>query len=340
VTVQAASDVTNLQSLTVSTVIDNEVTQKLPLNGRDVLQLAQLAPDSGPTATGPYNQGASRPDLTNSYIGASGGRGDSTAFYLDGALNEDVLTQIANVFPNPDAVQEFSFDTGAFSAKFAGLGGGVVNAVTRGGTNQIHGVLLEFLRNSALNGRNYFSPTQDGLKRNQFGGTIGGPIRKDKTFGFFSYQGTTLTQNPINSATVLTAAERGGDFSAVSKQLVNPSTGAPFAGNQISPTLFDPIAVKLLALLPVGAPDIGQLFYPSRLVENDKQFVGRGDCYQSSKNVFFEKPPVWNCLKSSAPEAQSSFDPGFDFQSDEQPSSGLRECGNRYFRFPRSLEKP
>jgi hypothetical protein len=277
VTVQAASDAINLQSPTVSTAIDNKMTQELPLNGRDVLQLAQLAPDSGPTATGPYNQGASRPDLTNSYVGASGGRGDSTAFYLDGALNEDVLTQIANVFPNPDAVQEFSFDTSAFSAKFAGLGGGVMNAVTRGGTNQIHGVLFEFLRNSALNGRNYFSPTQDGLKRNQFGGTIGGPIRKDKTFGFFSYQGTTLTQNPINSATVLTAAERGGDFSAVSKQLVNPSTGAPFAGNQISPTLFDPIAVKLLALLPVGAPDTGQLFYLSRLVENDKQFVGRGD---------------------------------------------------------------
>ncbi|HEY6852318.1 MAG TPA: carboxypeptidase-like regulatory domain-containing protein [Terracidiphilus sp.] len=277
VTVQAASDAINLQSPTVSTAIDNKMTQELPLNGRDVLQLAQLAPDSGPTATGPYNQGASRPDLTNSYVGASGGRGDSTAFYLDGALNEDVLTQIANVFPNPDAVQEFSFDTSAFSAKFAGLGGGVMNAVTRGGTNEIHGVLFEFLRNSALNGRNYFSPTQDGLKRNQFGGTIGGPILKDKTFGFFSYQGTTLTQNPINSATVLTAAERGGDFSAVSKQLVNPSTGAPFAGNQISPTLFDPIAVKLLALLPVGAPDTGQLFYLSRLVENDKQFVGRGD---------------------------------------------------------------
>jgi hypothetical protein len=92
VTVQAASDVINLQSPAVSTVIDNKVTQELPLNGRDVLQLAQLAPDSCPTATGPYNQGASRPDLTDSYVSASGGRGDSTVFYLDGALNEGVLT--------------------------------------------------------------------------------------------------------------------------------------------------------------------------------------------------------------------------------------------------------
>lgn len=277
VTVMAESAAVNLQSPTVSTTIDTKMTQELPLNGRNVLQLAQLAPDAGPTSPGPYNQGASRPDLSNAYVGASGGRGDSTAFYLDGALNEDVLTQIPNVFPNPDAIQEFSFDTSVFSAKFAGLGGGVMNAVTRGGTNQIHGVLFEFLRNSALNGRNYFAAAQDGLKRNQFGGTIGGPIRRDKIFGFFSYQGTTVRQNPTSSATVLTAAERAGDFSADTKQLVNPTTGVPYAGNKIDPTTFDPIANKILALLPVGAPGTGQIFYAAPLVENDKQFVGRLD---------------------------------------------------------------
>jgi hypothetical protein len=83
------------------------MTQELPLNGRNVLQLMQIAPDAGPTQSTGYQQGASRPDQTNSFAGASGGRGDSTAFYLDGALNEDVLTQIANIFPNPDAIQEF-----------------------------------------------------------------------------------------------------------------------------------------------------------------------------------------------------------------------------------------
>jgi hypothetical protein len=277
VTVVAESAAVNLQSPTVSTAIDSKMTQELPLNGRNVLQLAQLAPDAGPTATGPYNQGASRPDLSNSYVGASGGRGDSTAYYLDGALNEDVLTQIPNVFPDPDAIQEFSFDTSSFSAKFAGLGGGVMNTVTRGGTNQIHGVLFEFLRNSVLNGRNYFATAQDGLKRNQFGGTIGGPIRKGKTFGFFSYQGTTIRQNPTSSATVLTAAQRAGDFSSDSKQLVDPATGAPFPKNQVDPSLFDPIAAKILALLPVGASGTGLVYYTAPLVENDKQFVGRMD---------------------------------------------------------------
>jgi Carboxypeptidase regulatory-like domain len=283
VAVEGSAVDVNFQTPTVSTVIDNKMTQELPLNGRNVLQLAQLAPDSGPTATGPYNQGASRPDLANSYVGISGGRGDSTAFYLDGALNEDVLTQIANVFPNPDAVQEFSIDTSTFSAKFAGLGGGVMNVVTRGGGNKFHGSAFEFLRNSALNGRNYFASSPDGLKRNQFGGAIGGPIHKDRAFAFFSYQRTTVRQNPINSATVLTAAQRSGDFSSSSKQLVNPTTGAPYPGNKISPSAFDPIANNLVALLPVGAAGTGQLFYTSRLIENDNQFVTRVDATPTEK---------------------------------------------------------
>jgi hypothetical protein len=277
VVVQASSNMINVESPTVSTSIDNKMTQELPLNGRNVLQLMQLAPDSGPTNSYGYQQSASRPDQSNNFVGASGGRGDSTSYYLDGALNEDALTQIANVFPDPDAIQEFSFDTSAYSAKFAGRGGGVMNAETRGGTNLFHGSLFEFLRNSDLNGRTYFSPVQDGLKRNQYGGTFGGPIRKDKTFAFFSYQGTAIRQNPINAAVVLTAAQRAGDFSSDANQLINPSTGQPFPGNQIATTLFDPIASKVLALVPVGAPETGIVHYLSRLVENDKQFVGRVD---------------------------------------------------------------
>ena len=277
VVVQGSASMVEVQSPTISTPIATHTTQQLPLNGRNVLQLMQLAPDTGPTAPTSYQQGASRPDQANNFVGSSGGRGDSTSYYLDGALNEDALTQIANVYPDPDAIQEFSFDTSTYSAKFSGRGGGLMNAVTRSGSNQFHGTLFEFLRNSALNGRNYFSATQDGLKRNQFGGAVGGPIRKVKTFAFFSYQRTTIRQNPVNSAITLTAAERNGDFSADSRQLINPSTGQPFEGNQVSPTLFDPVATKLLALLPVGAPGTGLAYYDSRLVENDNQYVTRID---------------------------------------------------------------
>lgn len=283
VTVQANGAAVNLENPTTSFEINTEMTQQLPLNGRVTLQLAQLAPDSGPTQSGGYQQAASRPDQSTEFVGASGGRGDATAYYLDGALNEDALTQIANVYPDPDAIQEFSFDTSNYNAKFAGRGGGVMNAVTRGGANQFHGGLFEFLRNSDLNGRNYFDSQQDGLKRNQFGGTIGGPIRRDKTFFFFSYQGTSIRQNPIGTATVFTAAQRAGNFSSDPQQLVNPSTGQPFPGNQVPVADFDPIASQVLAELPVGAPGTGLAFFPERLVENDKQFVARVDENVGSK---------------------------------------------------------
>src|SRR5262249_28473755 len=129
-----------------------------------------------------------------------------------------------------------------------------------------------------MNARNFFAPVQDGLKRNQYGMTIGGPIKKDKTFFFFSYQGTKLRVAPTtNSATTLTAAQLEGDYSAVKKQLVNPDNNQPFPNNQIPKSLFDPIALKILALVPVGAPGTGLVFYPSRTVQNDGQYVARAD---------------------------------------------------------------
>ncbi len=282
VQVEATADQVNTRSQTLSYEVSNQMVKELPLNGRNILQLMQLAPDAAPIGTSggssSYQQSAARPEDSTTYVSASGGRGNSTGFYLDGAVNEDALTEVANIFPNPDAIQEFSFETNNYSAKFGGRGGGVMNAVTRGGANQFHGALFEFLRTSDLNARNFFSPGQDGLNRNQFGGTIGGPIRKDKTFFFFSYQRTDLRQTALsNSATTLTAAQRAGDFSADKANIVNPSTGVAFPGKQVPVSLFDPIALKILNWVPVGAPGTGVAFYPSRTVQNDNQFVGRAD---------------------------------------------------------------
>jgi hypothetical protein len=278
VTVADTAEQVNLRSETLSHEVNTQMITELPLNGRNVLQLMALAPDAGPTYSSGYQQSASRPEDSGVYVGASGGRGDSTAFYLDGAVNEDVLTQIANIFPNPDAIQEFSFETNTYSVKFGGRGGGVMNAVTRGGTNQFHGTAFEFLRNTDLNARNFFAAGGDGLKRNQYGATIGGPIRKDKTFFFFSYQGTALRQTPnANSAVTLTAAQRSGDFSADKATIVDPATGAPFPNKMVPASRLDPIAEKVLNYLPVGAPGTGLVYYTSRTVQNDKQFVTRVD---------------------------------------------------------------
>lgn len=282
VQVEATADQVNTRSQTLSYEVSNQMVKELPLNGRNILQLMQLAPDAAPVGTtggsSSYQQSAARPEDSTTYVSASGGRGNSTGFYLDGAVNEDALTEIANIFPNPDAIQEFSFETNNYSAKFGGRGGGVMNAVTRGGTNQFHGALFEFLRTSDLNARNFFSPGQDGLNRNQFGGTVGGPIRKDRTFFFFSYQRTTLRQTSLsNSATTLTAAQLAGDFSADNANIVDPTTNTPFPGKQVPVSRFDPIALKILGWVPVGAPGTGVVFYPSRTVENDNQFVARAD---------------------------------------------------------------
>src|ERR1051326_1463349 len=155
-------------------------------------------------------------------------------------------------FPNPDAVQEFAVQTDNLSAQY-GLGAeAVVNIVTKSGTNQIHGSAFEFVRNGDLNARNFFAPKQDTLKRNQYGGSVGGPILKDKLFYFGTYQGT-----PIRSAAqgrvslVPTAGGRAGGFSAISTELKGQVTGTPFAGNAIPVSQFSAPSQSLLSKVPL-----------------------------------------------------------------------------------------
>ncbi len=318
VTVAAEAEQVNLRSQTLSHEVNSQMVTELPLNGRNILQLMALAPDAGPTYSSGYQQSASRPENASVYVGASGGRGDSTSFYLDGAVNEDMLTQVANVFPNPDAIQEFSFETNTYSAKFGGRGGGVMNAVTRGGTNQFHGTLFEFLRNSDLNGRNFFAPTQDGLKRNQYGGAVGGPIRRDRTFFFFSYQGTQLRQTPAsNSAVTLTAAQRAGDFSGDKANIVDPSNNnVPFPGKIVPASRLDPIAEKILGWVPVAPPGSGVVYYQTHTVQNDKQFVTRVDHSVGSKLRLYGSY-LWDGLQQP---------------STTIPNDVLSESPNQYWR--------
>ena len=134
---------------------------------------------------------------------------------MDGADNNDTYMNTNLPFPDPDAIEEFNVQTGNMSAEYGNAVSGVVDIVTKSGTNQFKGDVFEFLRNYAFDARNYFAPTRDTLKQNQFGGTLGGPIKKDKLFFFGSYQGTrTRTAPNGNIVEVPTAAQRGGDFSS------------------------------------------------------------------------------------------------------------------------------
>ncbi len=261
VTITEEPPLVDVRTQTLTTVITPQMARELPLNGRNVLQLMTLAPDVSPGGSRCFGQGASRPESKVTFVSASGARSNETAFYLDGGINEDPYTEIANIFPNPDAIQEFSVQSNSYSARFGGRGGGVVNAATRSGGNQFHGSAFEFVRNHNFNAKNYFATSDDGLKRNQYGFSLGGPVQKNKTFFFASWQGTKLRSVPTqNVAVTPTAAQLAGDFSAIGTQLVDPDTNAPFAGNQIPSSRLDPIALKVLSTVP-----------------NDNQWVSRAD---------------------------------------------------------------
>lgn len=305
VTVTTAAPLVDTTNQTVSYAITPQFTDDIPLNGREVLSLLALAPDASshnPDATNYSDQGATRPETgAAGFVTASGeARENSTTYYLDGGLDEDTYTDVANVFPNPDAVQEFTVDTNSYSAKFGGRGGAVVNAVTRGGTNKIHGTAFEYVRNGAFDADNFFSTTQDTLKQNQFGFSLGGPIKKDKLFWFGSYQRTTQRYGTTsNIAFGPTAAELNGDWSsslaAAGGTLTDPLTGVAFTNGQVPTSLYNPISLKVLGEVPQGDPLTGQFNYLSNSLSNDNQAVARAD-YHLNEKATISATYLWDQL--------------------------------------------
>src|ERR1700722_17774185 len=235
VTVQANSSLVTTQSAQVSQLISQENMIALPLNGREAQQLVFLTPGTVNVTSQYSSEGGVFPG--EQYAKTNGGGANGVYYLLDGVDYNDTYVNANLPFPNPDALQEFNIQTDNMSAAYGNATGGVVNIVTKSGTNRIHGDAFEFLRNYAMDARNYFATSPDPLKQNQFGGTIGGPILKDKLFYFGAYQGTrTNTAANGQISFVPTAAERQGDFSDLlpGVQLVNPATGIPFANNRLS----------------------------------------------------------------------------------------------------------
>lgn len=195
-----------------SQLIDSRTMQTLPLNGRNPVQLAQLS--AGVTVSEPGAR-----DEGGYGFSANGARSLQNNFLLDGVDNNSNLPDLLNeanyvVMPSVDALQEFRFETDSYSAEFGRATGAVVNATTKSGTNHIHGVAYEFLRNQAFDARNYFDQTLPPYHQNQFGATIGLPILRDKLFLFMDYEGLRLSQGQTNTALVPTAAQVAGDFSS------------------------------------------------------------------------------------------------------------------------------
>jgi hypothetical protein len=266
---------------TLRTVVDQERIENLPLNGRNPTQLMQLVAGVL-TDRSDLTSGATYPGTQP--VSSSGARGNTTNYVLDGGSNNDHYSNGPNPMPNPDALQEFSVQTNSFSAEYGRNVGAIVNAVTRAGTNQFHGLGFGYFRHYQFNATNFFNPgIDDGLKRSQYGGTIGGPVVRNRTFFFGSYQGTNERRRPTTrSGLVPSAAMRAGDFSAIPRPLRNPFTGQPFPNNQIPTSLFSPAAVEIVdgwlpLPNPVGSDNPLTLRFPQPTQADDHQWLGRVD---------------------------------------------------------------
>jgi hypothetical protein len=299
----------DLGTATVGSVVENRRIQELPLNGRNALALAMLTPgvrnSAGPVYSGFIDRGIRI--STMSINNSPGGMADQL---LDG--NHNVLTFIAEVAVPPavDAVEEFKVQSGAMAAEYGYTAGGVVNLVTKSGANALHGTLYEFLRNDKLDARNAFAATRERLRYNQFGGSLGGPVRRDKTFFFGNYEGYRTAQGSPAVGTVPVAAERAGDFSntrtaaGVLIPIYDPQTTRREANGALARDIFprnviptnrlDPVSVKVLELIPLPNRTPSNAFTNSQNygtqtlpTTTSNQYHARVDQRFSDRNLLF-----------------------------------------------------
>jgi Carboxypeptidase regulatory-like domain/TonB-dependent Receptor Plug Domain len=263
----------NTQSSSVGVVVDQQRLAKLPLNGRGVLSLALLVPGVG-AATLPTVVTDQRAGPT---ISVSGSRTNQNNVMLDGAQLATSLRNVAQNLPSPDSLQEFQVLTNTYSAEYGRASGGTLMAITKSGTNEVQGVVWEYVRNDALNARNAFAPSKPFLRQNQFGGSAGGPIVRNRTFVFGSYEGIRIRQEAILRFFPPSQAQRSGDFSDLSTSIIDPLTGQPFPGNRIPAERLDPMALNILdEYIPLPNDGRESNTLGSRPTDGD-QFTVKGD---------------------------------------------------------------
>jgi hypothetical protein len=295
VTVETAEPLVNTISATVSSVITGATIQDLPLNGRDTLQLALTAPGVTPNPNGGSNG-----------FSIAGARSTSVTYMYDGGVNTSVALSAPVIDPNPDTIAEFRILTNNYSAEYGRSNGGVVSVVSKTGANEIHGTLFDYLRNKDFNANNFFNQSNGAanyspvptLIRNQFGGTLGGPLTipkvidgRDRFFWFFSYQGQRQNNTVVGpQVTTYTPAELGGDFSQAANGGPDPGvakflqTHPYFQPNPqlaaraiISPAAFDPVAAAIIKSETIPTSPNGILTPNGTAQDNRDEFSGRTD---------------------------------------------------------------
>jgi hypothetical protein len=320
VDVTSAAPLLQTESTELGTVIDSRENVALPLSTRNYVQLTLLA--TGTVTDNPSGFGGSKTSFQSERPYVNGNREQTNNFLLDGLDNNQVSDNLVAYAPSVDAIEEFNMITQNASAEFGNFMGGIVSVSIKAGTNKIHGTAFEFLRNDKLNANswenNWRNLARPLLRWNQFGGSAGGPVKKDKLFLFGDYQGSRYDiPASINKTSVLTAAERAGDFSGVSQVIYNPTpvngVKVPFAGNMIS-VAENPTAAKILNSSLYPLPTINSLtnnlVYTSHSYTNGDQGDIRGDYNQSDNDHFFVRYSQANITSpttNSLPLIYSSF---------------------------------
>ena len=273
VEVAATSPVVQTTSSEVQTTVVVKTTSELPLNGRNPLQLVMVTPGAFLTDIG--TQGNQQ---QNTGVSTNGLRALDNNYQLDGVLYMDRFFDGAPILPNPDALQEFTVKASNYGAADSGAGA-TVQLSTKSGTNQFHGSAYEFLRNDALDARNFFAKVTTPFKRNQFGGTFGGPHQQGQDLFL-----RVLPGHPDSAAAPtpprLPSPPRpcgAGDFSGLNRTIVDPTTGRQFPGNIVPASRFDPISVKLLDIVPLPNVSNLQAAQTPNSDTKDDQFVLRMD---------------------------------------------------------------
>ncbi len=292
VTVAASSAMIESRSTGVGQVIDNEQVTQIPLNGRQATELIFLSGLATSAPAGDLNTNKNYPTVT---ISVAGGQANGITYIMDGGTHNDPFNNLNLPTPFPDALQEFKVETSSLPARYGHHAASAVNLVTKSGTNSFRGNVFEFVRDYHFNARNFFAATRDSLKRNQFGGTLGGPLLKDKLFFFGGYQGRVEKTNPPTTVSfVPTAAMLAGDFSAIaspacSGRQITLAPAAGFVNNTISPTAFNPVAMNFLEHVPVSSDPCGRLQYGVPNDNTEHQSLGRGDYTLSNSQSLFAR---------------------------------------------------
>jgi hypothetical protein len=302
----------------VGTVINQRQVVELPLNGRDPTQLIALAGATTAAPAGDLNSNKNFPTIT---LAVAGGLPNGVSYVLDGGTYNDVFNNLNLPIPFPDALQEFKAETSALPAQYGDHASAAVNAITKSGGNRFHGDAFEFVRNYIFNAANYFgynattnTKVRDNLKRNQFGGVIGGPIIKDKLFFFTGFQGTIIRASGTPTLThVPTQSMLNGDF--------NPSINAncfgkaitltgPYSGNKTNPANYSPQALAVIkAGLPVTNDDVnnpcGNHFYTLSQNSTAQAVIGRVDWTVSPRQTAFVR---YNIARFNSPVTETGTD--------------------------------